>query len=1268
MTAVQAPHDTSTSAMEDIHGVDVSWLHHSTRGETATRLRALGAPPPDTRSDPADESQANESRPIDHHHRQQAPSSPGLTRDAPPKTSSHGGLPTRGPNDERKTHSRGPSDATQAAAPAAQKPVAQPPPPEPATQPQRIPKRPALLGRGSSEKPGSTTPPDSKSPSRRNSWINSISSKFGSQNPPAQTTHAQAQASPAPAHGANGNAPSANGALNGIQAASAAGHNVPEPYVPQPPKASFLSSALRRLSSGTQVGTTGKVLPNGGMCPRRVMNVDPNRDRCLVPELDQNKLRKVAFCVDVEIAGGPKYKDDADSEEKKKKRKDKKLKERGEGEALKHPDAVAEEKEKEGVVAVAQESVGNDSDPNPEGTVLSEDKKESNNKKEKKKRSEAERKERKEKKRRKAEENGSIPIEFTRDEDEGSADGTAAGSVTSSMPPKSQDRPTVDPLRIYRRCCQLRESPILKRISDQLASPNACSLAHPGVVTCLDLTGSRLQLADVMTLSDWLAIVPVKKLFLEDADLSDEKIRVILAGLLAAKMPDTPRRHTSVQATNESKQTEDVNQGTAIKKLVLKNNPKISAEGWKYIALFIYMCKSVHALDVSMIPFPRQKLSMSPPSTNSAEGVKDVNGARAADVAEVFSKAIAERLGGSELQELSMGECSLTSMNIRKIIDGCTMSGVTRLGLASNDIDHEGLDHILHYIRSGVCQGIDLGGNDLQTWIPRLCEGLGKHNPTWALCLQDTGLTAESLRMLFPTLVAMPNLRFLDLSHNKGLFSNQSSLCLIRKYMPLLKELKRLHLMGVDLKPADAIAIAEVVPDCPQIAHINILENPEISRVATTTDEETQEEAAALYASLTLAAKLSTSILCIDIDVPAPEMGEVVKALAKQVIAYCLRNIESVNEVPELNSVSKEVEVPHILMHLVGPDDPEDNAPPAPDEDYIVSGTGIAKALSYCLSHKATDMRGVSLPGSGASTPRIRSEVVEEHGKARTMSKNLLETARNTRARIQPALIREVKSNNEMGYRMSSTTTQTRASTADCSLLGRLLFLDQTLQGMIQRFEDEYPETRLQPSDAASITSSLGTSGSLPSLSPPVSNVPTLDNSFTTDFTAQESDEEEPTTLRSRHNSDVSLASRHMSQEEGRLHRFGHRVRTGLLNPSRPTSSSGEHYENTHPAFISGSMDDHGLPEHLLSLRHYFQNYSGYEMKQLIEGVGWEKAFDNMAANAEELRNLERDDPAQFKIFKESQIAALKNRNPDIYGPGEVHRQRKSGDEFAVEE
>ena len=1097
--------------------------------------------------------------------------------------------------------------------------------------------------------------------------MSSISSKFSSQNSPAQTTLAQAQGSPATANGAANTTPSANGALNGIQAASGSANGGLEPYVPQQPKGSFISNALRRLSSGTQVGTSAKVHPNGGMCPRKVMNLDPNRTRCLVPELDQSKLRKVAFCVDVEIAGGPKYKDDMDNDEKKKKKKEKKLKERGEGEALKHPDAVAEEKDKVGVVAVSQEVVSNDVDSDTQGPVQDEDNKEPSRKKEKKKRSEAERKERKEKRRRKAEENGTIPLELTREDDEGSAEAAPATSGTTT--PRAQDRPTIDPLRIYRRCCQLRESPILKRISDQLSSPNACAASQPGVVTTLDLTGSRLQLADVLTLSDWLAIVPVKKLFLEDADLNDEKIRVILAGLLAAKVPEAPRRRTLGERSNGSSENGDYQHGScAIKKLVLKNNPKISLEGWKHIALFIYMCRSIMALDVSMIPFPQNRPQVSTPSTNNTiQGGSPTKDTKWKDFADILSKAMSERLGGSELQELVMAECNLSSSNIRKIIDGSIISGIQRLGLATNDIDSEGLEHVLHYIRSGVCQGIDLGGNDLRTGINTLCESLSqsKNSALWALCLQDTGITPELLRPLFPALISLPSFRFLDLSHNKGLFAKPLSLCLLRKYMPQFRELKRIHLMNVDMKPEDAIAIAEILPDCPQIAHISILENPAISRVATSTDEETQEEAAALYASLTLAAKLSHSLICIDVDVPAPEMDEVVKALAKQVVAYCLRNIESINEVPELRSAPKEVELPHILMHLVGADDSFDkyeNAPPAEDNDYIVGGTGIAKALSYCLSHKATDLRRGSHTASGTTTPRSRAQDSEEPSKARAMSKNLLDTARNTRSRIQSALIREARGEDDMIYRTFIRVYIYIIMRKANQNIGRLLFLDQTLQGMIQRFEDEYPETRLQRSDTASTHST----SSVLSNSPPVSTVPTLDNSMT-DITNPESDEDEPSTLRSRHNSDVSLASRHMSLEEGRLHRFGHRVRTGLLNPSRPSSS----HDESQQAFISGSMDDQGLPEHLRSLREYFSNYSGDEMRHMIEGLGWEKAFDSVVENAEELKNLERDDPSGFKVFREAQIAALKNRNPDIFGPGENGVPKSveaDADDFAIED
>ena len=73
----------------------------------------------------------------------------------------------------------------------------------------------------------------------------------------------------------------------------------------------------------------------------------------------------------------------------------------------------------------------------------------------------------------------------------------------------------------------------------------------------------------------------------------------------------------------------------------------------------------------------------------------------------------------------------------------------------------------------------------------------------------------------------------------------------------------------------------------------SILENPQMSALASSKDETSREEACALYASLMAAVRVSSSIIAIDVDVPTADAGEVVQALAKQVVAYSLRNMVS---------------------------------------------------------------------------------------------------------------------------------------------------------------------------------------------------------------------------------------------------------------------------------------------------------------------------------------------------------------------------------------
>lgn len=405
-------------------------------------------------------------------------------------------------------------------------------------------------------------------------------------------------------------------------------------------------------------------------------------------------------------------------------------------------------------------------------------------------------------------------------------------------------------------------------------SPTCTLPLEPGVVNCLDLTGSRLQLADVVTLGDWLAVVPVKNLRLEDADLNDEGVRCILAGLLAAKRPEPTKRRSVTPRHRESLQTRPYQERAGVvEKIVFKNNPRISRLGWKHISLFIYMCRSLKAIDLGMNPFPEtlpasaQAPPTPSPSQNPAVGN---NKGQDTDAAETLFKCLAERLGGAKLEELIVSECGLGAQQIRKIVDGAVTCGIGRLGLAGNHLDEEGLYHVIRYLRSGICQGLDIGGNDLRGKLGMIADAVQQKRglPCWGLSLAGCNLHSADLKALFPPLTKLPDFRFIDLSHNRELCTRSNeTISLFRRYMGQFRELKRIHLADVGMSPKQAIALADCLPDGPRLAHLNLLENPMLSALAGARDEAMQEEACALYASLMAAVRVSSTLICIDIDV-----------------------------------------------------------------------------------------------------------------------------------------------------------------------------------------------------------------------------------------------------------------------------------------------------------------------------------------------------------------------------------------------------------------
>jgi hypothetical protein len=460
--------------------------------------------------------------------------------------------------------------------------------------------------------------------------------------------------------------------------------------------------------------------------------------------------------------------------------------------------------------------------------------------------------------------------------------------------------------------------------------------------------------------------------------------------------------------------------------------------------------------------------------------------------------------------------------------------------------------------------------------------------------------------------------------------------------------LKRIHLTDVSMTPEQAIALAEILPDIPNLAHVNIMENPQLEALANAKDEANQEEACALYASLMAAVRVSKTIICIDIEVPSNDSSEIVKALAKQVVAYCLWNMErlplseAVAATSEPHGGEKDVAVPDVLLHLVGHvegfQENHDDDEPAPDDDYVIGGTGVVKALGICLRNRANDSRrpsadrassetNLSDGGSGAGTPRTPVS----GGKAKDMSKNLLGSARKIRARLQPALLKEEKCGDRHSYRKQFTEPlpPLNLRTDDRNAV-RLLFLDQTLEGMIRRFETEFPETRL-PSAIVSpqIPDVPDVSRASPTESVDLSRAsdtePALNEAPISD------DEGGLRPVLSRHNSDVSLASRALSQEEGRMHRFGQKFRRDILKPE------GQDHEH-------GTTGQEETPPHLQLLRAMVEGLGGEELRNKIEEHGQDALLEELNDGASELRRqIIESDPEGWEKFRESQEAAQRN-------------------------
>lgn len=993
---------------------------------------------------------------------------------------------------------------------------------------------PTVFSTDTSAPPAAQLSPNNTTPTKRPSWLTNISSRFSS----TSNSEVYASGSAAPPTIAIESSPKSHSAQPG-----------------------FLISTLRRLSSTNardafgRRGSATTVSP----CDRVVLNRDATRDRCGIPELDGIQLRKVAFCVDVEVA--PSNEDLEVRREARRKRREAREKEL----ELEKERGNEKENEKDGARS-SKEGLPPETDENDATDDVLSLKDNETESSRRRSLSSYDSKDEHLSGKRKGSETSSTDLETKYlSSQQPSSDKRLSAPVQKKVEWKDRSlrrvhaRPTTDPLKIYTQCCQLREAKLMPELKDILTKANGIP-----IIPSLDLSGYKFQMADVVAFSDFLALVPIKRLILEDCDLTDEMVRIILSALTAVKSKPSmgkvykPNRGTKyIEEVFPSTNEKHILRG-AIERLSLKGNPRIGKDGWKYISCFIHMSHSLKALDLSKILLPRPA-SVSHLNTGTQDASK---GSLSIEIPVVFSRALGQRLCGRGLEELVMGNCSLSTEQLKYVLDGVSIGGTKRLGLGGNGLTVDGLALISRWMK-GIdmrgtihCEALDLSNNDVKDNIKILSSSVKEISSLSALSLSNCNLSPMSLASLLPSLATLPQFRWLDLSNNRKLFSAQpDSLQLLRRFLPRMQGLRKIDLSDTSMTADHAIALCEILPEVKQLAYFKLNNNPLAQFRNSKMDDGSKEEGAALYTALVTAAKVSKSIVRIDVDEPGPSAGGVICGLAKRLLAYCLRNMEAGSsaedwtiDTPVVSREGSQLDDTRVEATTNNRDLGDDNADFDIDEDgiwrdeesYVVGGTGVVKALGVCLGNKP---HNYARPNEfRAGVPALqRTDTISSIGslsdasgetgqeKANEMSKALLLRARRIKERIQPALRKGSSGEiEEMRHR-------------------RLLFLDDTLFRVINRFEEEYPECRetLPPiSEPALLQHHLMSTAPLPL------DVPALASHDDRDM--DDDDSPCPTTTEisktaSRRGSEVSLHSKFLQNEEGQMHKLGQYIKREIL-------------------------------------------------------------------------------------------------------------------------
>ena len=434
---------------------------------------------------------------------------------------------------------------------------------------------------------------------------------------------------------------------------------------------------------------------------------------------------------------------------------------------------------------------------------------------------------------------------------------------------------------LYTRCCHLREIMPIKATLSQLEG-------QTGTLPYLRFMNPRPTMIEVLAFSDFLSVAKVTTVVLNNMDITEDMFRNLILSLAFSK---------------------------SLFKLSLKNT-NITPTSWKVLCAFLVTNKRLMKLDVSVAE-PRD-------GKKRIRYRQDTFYDRMNLDWELLTKTLVARGG---IEELIINGCMVPHEQFQELISkGCSIA-TKRLGVASSDLQASDLLALSEWTTQTncVCEGIDLGGNDLGD-LTELIAKIFSQASLFFVSFNSCHLkNATELGAIFEAHHQNSKLRFLDLSFNPDLFPK--FLPTFTTYLPDYREMRRIHLDYNGLRSKDIIRLADSFAKCPSLSHISLLGNSEIN--------------AAAGEALAVAVKLSQTITFVDID-----SGLIPENISRRLSHYCMQNVEAL--------VKQKVEQSDAL------------------EDYnfegelelLDDGTELANAVKYVVENNESTKSSSSEPGA----------------------------------------------------------------------------------------------------------------------------------------------------------------------------------------------------------------------------------------------------------------------------------------------------------------